>query len=316
MEFSRLGLTGYDVSRVGFGCAPMGGYDYGEINDADSIRAVRKALDLGINFFDTADVYGFGHAEEVLGKALGKERNRAVIATKFGLKWDNNGRVTRDCSRKRVFEAVEGSLRRLQVDAIDLYQMHWPDLSTPLCETMDALLACQAAGKIIHIGCSNFTIELIDELCKSGKVDSLQASYSMLDRAAEHGILRSCGELGLSFIAHSPLARGFLSGKYGPGHGFEGTDTRNGCPYFAQDDGRKARLVARMREVGARHGKTVSQVAIRWILDNPLVTSAIVGVKNESQLYENTLSADWRLSDSEFKELSSISSACAGYEKV
>jgi aryl-alcohol dehydrogenase-like predicted oxidoreductase len=185
-------MTGFRVSRIGFGCAPMGGYDYGNVREGESIDAVHKALDMGINFFDTADVYGFGRAEEVLGRALGTERNNVIIATKFGLKWDASSRVSRDCSKKRVYQAIEGSLRRLKIEAITLYQIHWPDPETSIEETMEALLLSKEAGKIKHIGCSNFKIDLVQQCQKVGRLEFLQDSYNLVDRAAEKELLSYC----------------------------------------------------------------------------------------------------------------------------
>ena len=308
MEFRQLGLTDHKISRLGFGCAPMGGYDYGKVNDRDSINAVRKALDLGVNFFDTADVYGFGHAEEILGSALGDERNKVIIATKFGLKWDKNGKVASDCSAKRVITALEDSLKRLKVDTITIYQIHWPNPETPIQETMEALVKCQKEGKIKHIGCSNFGKDLIENFQSYGLMESLESSYNLLDRSIEKNILSYCQESNMTFFAHSALARGFLTGKYSKGHHFVGSDTRNVSHYFSDNkNNEKQRLLNAMKEIARRYGKTVSQVAIRWVLDNPLVTSAIVGIKNINQLEGNIGSMDWRLSSDDVHNLSDLS---------
>jgi aryl-alcohol dehydrogenase-like predicted oxidoreductase len=304
MEYARLGLTDLKISRIGFGCWAIGGHGYGRVNDDESIEAVRKALDLGINFFDTADVYGFGHSEEILGKALGAKRNEVVIATKFGINWDSRENTFKDCSPKRVLEALENSLRRLGVGTIALYQIHWPDPRTPLAETMDALLKCQKAGKIKYIGLSNFEKGSIEQIQKIGRVESLQSSYNLLERSVEKDVLPCCHQFKMAFLAHTPLARGFLSGKYEAGHDFPELDTRNQSDYFSNKQmDEKYRLLGALGEIGYRYGKTVSQVALRWILDNPLVTCTIVGIKSRNQLEENLTAMDWRLSPEDFSSL-------------
>lgn len=315
MDYIRMGLTDLQVSRIGFGCAVMGGYDYGAVDDGDSIAAVKKSLEKGVNFFDTADVYGFGHAEEVLGKALGRKRNEVIIATKFGLKWDQSGRVSKDCSKKRVFQALDNSLRRLKVDAITLYQIHWPDNKTPIEETMEALLSCQKAGKIKHIGCSNFEIDLIKEYQKFGKLDSLQSSYNLLDRAVENEILSYCRNFKMAFFSHSSLARGLLSGEYNERHKFVGSDTRKSSHYFSDENMDKSQnLLCTMREIASKCGKTVPQVAIRWILDNPSVTGAIVGIKNIYQIEDCTGALGWKLSREDSNALSRQGGAMGGIQ--
>ncbi len=304
MEYVKLGLTDLEVSRIGFGCWAIGGHGYGNVDDNESIRAIKIALDLGINFFDTADVYGFGHSEEILCKGLGFKRNEVVIASKFGVNWDERGNTFKDCSPKRVVEALENSLRRLKMDVIPLYQIHWPGPNIPLQETMEALLACQRAGKIKYIGCSNFEKALIEQLLKIGRIDSLQSLYNLLDRSVERDILPTCKKFNMSFIAHSPLARGFLSGKYEPNHNFCGSDTRGKSPYFSSKKfNEKKQLLDTIKKIGEHYGKTISQVALRWVLDNPLITYAIVGIKNVNQLKENVVSADWRLSAEDFTKL-------------
>lgn len=304
MEYSRLGNTNLHISHIAFGCAPMGGYDYGPVNDDDSMKAVRKALDLGINFFDTADIYGFGHAETILGNALSGNRDKAFIATKFGLVWDDKGKIIRDCSPKRVVKALEDSLRRLKADVVDLYQMHWIDPETPIRDTMEILLRCQREGKIRYIGCSNMTEDIIKDIQRIGRVDTVQFSYNLLNRKAELRILPYCKELKISFVAHSPLARGFLTGKYQPGHKFFGTDTRNKSTYFSTEKmHEKKELISNIAKIGIKYDKTNTQVALRWILDNPLVSNIIVGVKDMLQIEESAGSVGWSLTPEDYSSL-------------
>ncbi len=305
MEYTRLGITDLEISRIGFGCWAIGGHGYGKVDDKESMEAVRKALDLGINFFDTADVYGFGHSEEILGKALGTKRNDVIIATKFGVHWDSAGRTFRDCSAKKVFEALDHSLKRLKVETILLYQIHWPDPHTPLPETMEALLQCQKAGKIKYIGLSNFEEGVIEPIQKIGRVESLQSCYNLIDRQVEKDILFCCQKFKMAFLAHTPLARGLLSAKYRAGHLFSEMDTRNRSHYFSGDQFHKnTKLLTTLRAIGERYSKTPSQVALRWILDNPMVSCAVVGIKSLEQLNENIGSVNWCLSSEDLESLS------------
>ena len=308
MEYSCIGRASHKISRLGFGCAPMSGYDYGKIDEADLTRAVRRALDLGINFFDTADIYGLGRAEELLSTALGRDRRRVFIATKFGLRRDSQNRIRKDCSAANVLQSVDESLRRLRIDTIALYQIHWPDPGTPIRETMQALLQCQTAGKIRHIGCSNFGIESIQEAEQWGTIDSTQHSYNLLDRSVEENILPFCRDHRIAFLAHSPLARGFLTGKYKIGHCFGESDTRNRSIFFAEENRRaKERLLERMKNIATQYNKSLTQVALRWILENPMVSCAIVGVKGVKQLEENAASVEWVIAPADRTRLSSRS---------
>jgi len=293
MEYKKIGQTELDVSRIGFGCWAIGGHGYGVVDDAESIRAIRKALDLGVNFFDTADVYGFGHSEEVLSKALEGRRHDVVIATKFGVRWDDSGRTFRDCSAKAVMEAIEGSLRRLKVDCIPLYQIHWHDGKTPLAETMEALRKCQEAGKVRYLGCSNFSLDLIRECSENGRLESIQLPYSVGQRESE-AMLRTCLELlGMGTLVYSVLIRGLLTGKYDTDARFRNGDTRSRDEQF-----KGPRLVHHLLLVKAlqlasvRSGMSPVQCAIRWVLDQPYVTAAIVGAKTRAQIEENVGALD------------------------
>ena len=307
MQYNRLGLTEYNILPVGFGCAPMGGYDYGSVNDSDSIRAVRKALDLGINFFDTADIYGFGHAERILSKALGKDRNKVVIATKFGLRRNNNGKAVKDCSPKNIIKSLEESLCRLRVEAISLYQIHWPDPQARIEDVISVLCACQKSGKIKYIGCSNFERELLDRSRKYGRLESLQVPYSLVDRGIEKEIIKHCKDFNISILTHSSLARGLLSGKYKDASRFSGTDTRKDSKYFSNVQAmEKQNLMKAMARVSLKYGKTMPQVAIRWILENPCITCAIVGFKNVNQVSEIIGALGWSLTDEDYDNLSDM----------
>ncbi|HLY63874.1 MAG TPA: aldo/keto reductase [Terriglobia bacterium] len=297
MEYKRLGVTDLKVSRVGFGGWAIGGHGWGKVDDGDSIRAIRKAYDLGINFFDTADIYGFGHSEEILCEALGEDRRKVLIATKFGMKWDQSGAISRDASASRVVEALEGSLRRLRLDCVALYQIHWPDPNTPLEETMEALKKCKEAGKIKYIGCSNFTPDLITRAQQVHRLESVQAPYSVIDRSIEGELLSCCERFEMGVVAYNPLAQGLLSGKFGPETQFGKDDVRSRSKYFQPGEFEKnLDAVGRLRKVASRYGKTPAQVALRWVLQHPLVTCVIPGIKKPEQIEDNAGAANgWEL---------------------
>lgn len=309
MEQVRFGNTDLRVSRIGFGCEPLGGCDWGQVDEPEAVKAVHRALDLGINFFDTADIYGLGRSEEVLSKALGERRRDVIIATKFGVNWVRDPKGGRaktfyDSSPKRAIEALEGSLRRLRIDTISVYQVNWPDPDTPIADTMEALVKCQAAGKIRCIGLCNFPAPLIREAHNVSPLASLQAKYNLLDRQIEGEILGCCAELGLAVLAWGSLAQGLLSGKYGPESRFGNDDRRSRLEHFQGEKlAENLKLVDKLREIGARYGKTPAQVAVRWVLTNPLVTCAIVGAKKPVQVEENAEATGWNLSEPDRESL-------------
>src|SRR5229473_2604149 len=203
MEYGRIGATDCAVSRLGFGCCAASNYDYGPLDEAAWIDAVHAAVDAGINFFDVAGVYGFGHAESLLSRALGNKRHEVIIATKGGLKWDSQSRVSRDSSRQQIVRDLEDSLRRLRLDVIPLYQVHWPDPETPIEETLDALVRCQSQGKIRFIGLSNFSLECVEKAQQKHRIDSLQVPYNLLCRDIEEDILPWCQTAKTSVLAHT-----------------------------------------------------------------------------------------------------------------
>jgi aryl-alcohol dehydrogenase-like predicted oxidoreductase len=297
MEYKRLGSTDLKISRVGFGCWAIGGHGWGMVDDNNSIAAIRKALDLGVNFFDTADVYGFGHSETVLGKALGADRKKVVIATKFGLKWDQSGKIRRDTSAKRVKEAVNGSLKRLGVECIALYQIHWPDGKTPIAETMEALRRCQEDGKIRHIGCSNVPVSLVKEAQKILRIESLQIPYSIGTRGDEKKLGPLCQKHKISMLAHSTLMQGLLTGKYSRDSRFEKDDIRNRYADWVGDHLRaNLRIVERLQKLATSYKKSLAQMAIRWVLDNPRIACALTGIKRPEQIEQNADVFGWKLS--------------------
>jgi aryl-alcohol dehydrogenase-like predicted oxidoreductase len=294
----QFGQTDLSVSRLGIGCAAIGGYDYGRVDDRESIAAIQRAIDLGVNFFDTADVYGFGHAEEVLGTALGTRRDKVVVATKGGIRWDEGGRTIRDLSPQWIVRALENSLRRLRLDCIPVYQIHWPDPGTPIAETLQALKKSQSEGKIKFIGCCNFSRDLFQQAQTICRLESLQVPYSLAERGFRETIRTYYEKLRVAVLAYSPLAQGLLSGKYSQKSKFEGTDLRRHSVLF---QGMKLEenlaLLERIRTVGRRYGRSPSQVAIRWVLEESAVACAMTGVKRPEQVEENSGAAGWKLAE-------------------
>lgn len=305
MEYVQLGNSRLKISRIGFGCWAMGGHGWGLVDESAIVKAVHRALDLGVNFFDTADVYGLGHSEEVLSQALGPRRHDVVIATKFGVTWNDRANIGRDISAQYLVTALDASLRRLRLDCIPLYQIHWPDGQTPISETMEALQKCQEMGKIRYIGCSNFPVLLINEAMECGQLTSLQAPYSLIQREIEQDVLPCCARHHLSVLTYGTLAKGLFSGKYDAGTVFGADDVRQRDPAFQGENFKKnLSLVAELGEVAQVYEKSTTQVALRWTLDNPLVSSVITGVKGVEQIEENVQATGWCLAASDRETLS------------
>ena len=305
MEYRTLSNTSLEVSRIGIGCWAIGGHGWGRVNDDDSIRAIQTALESGINFFDTADVYGLGHSESILSKALDKNRSNAVISTKFGLTWDTNGNIKRDTTPQRVNEAVEASLRRLNIESIPLYIIHYHDGVTPIEETLYALLKCKEAGKIQHIGCSNLPIPMMETINQLMPLSGVQVPYNAIDRKMETTFMPVLNNLSISTLTYSSLAQGLLSGKYSNKVEFDSQDIRSRSPYFqSMDYAANKKIIQEIGLMAKKYQVTTTQMALRWILDNPLsITSALTGVKNHLQVKENIGALDWNLEKEDFGKL-------------
>jgi aryl-alcohol dehydrogenase-like predicted oxidoreductase len=284
-------------------------FAWGTQDDADSVAAIHRALELGVNWIDTAAVYGLGHSEEVVARALkGWSGSRPYIYTKCGLRWDARGNVQKVLSAESIRREAEDSLRRLGVDAIDLYQIHWPpDPDSPALEEGWSTLAdLKREGKVRWIGVSNFNVKQLRRALAIAPVTSLQPPYSLLHRDIEEEILPFCLREGIGVIVYSPMASGLLTGAM----------TRERVARLPQDDWRKAHadfnepnlsrnleLVERLREIAKRHNRSVGEVAIAWTLRNPAVTGAIVGARNARQAQGVMKAGDLRLNDKEVNEI-------------
>ncbi|MFI0844644.1 aldo/keto reductase [Mesorhizobium sp. IMUNJ 23232] len=298
------------ASSIGQGTWAMGGWMWGGTDEAQSVKAIRAAIDEGVTLIDTAPAYGLGKAEEIVGEAIAGRRDEVVVATKCGLVWhtdkgthffDEHGKkVHRYLGRDTIFYEVEQSLRRLRTDHIDLYITHWQDTTTPVAETMGALLDLKRQGKIRAIGVSNVNPETLKEYMAVGPVDAIQERFSMIDRAIEADLLPLCRDNNVSVLSYSSLALGLLSGKIGPGRTFEGDDLRKDDPRFSPAN--LERVAAFMKEiapVAAAKQATPAQVVIAWTVARPGVTYALCGARNAGQAAENAVAGRLSLSEGE-----------------
>jgi len=304
MEYRRLGKTNLKISRIGFGGLTIAGFHYGKTKKKESIQAIKKSVGLGINFFDTADIYGFGKSEKILAEGLGASRKKVVIATKVGVRWSktkNKGYY--DISPDHIKKAVEKSAKNLKVDTIPLYQIHYRDKKTKPSLTMAALKKLKAEGKVKHIGCSNFTAVDIGKYQKYGRIESIQLPYNLIDQKSEKIISEASKKWKMSVIVYSCLAQGLLTGKY-ENVKFSENDRRRNSIYFDKKTIKKVQpLLDEMKKIARSYSKTMTQVALRWVLDNSYVSCAIVGVKNIEEVREVAGAANWHLSKGERKKL-------------
>lgn len=309
MEFLKLQFSDLRVSRLCMGGCPMGGYGWGAVDKREVTAAVHAAQEMGVNFFDTADVYGLGQSERTLGEALRGRRDRAVIATKFGVRVEN-GRTFYDNSPRWMARACEESLRRLQTDYIDLYQIHYRD-GTPMEQVVEGLTALQKQGKIRYFGLSNVGNAALDELKPfKGEFVSCQNEYSLACRKHEEDMLTLSREMGISLLTWGSLGQGVLTGKYGAAAAF-GRDDRRSREIYVNFHGEKLaknlQIVETMRPMAEAHGVSVSAVAVRFILDSLPGSVALCGVKRPGQLLPDAL--DWHLSAEEIRLLDRVSNS-------
>lgn len=321
MEERAFGRTGLAVSALGFGSWPMSGEErYGSIEDAEAIRAIHRALDAGVNCVDTAPVYGFGHAEEVVGQALRGRRPGVILVTKCGLAWDPGATVPRrDTTRASLLREVDLSLRRLQTDVIDVYLIHWPNAGTPFEEafaTMDELVR---AGKVRFVGVSNFTVEQMARCMTVRRIDVIQVGYHLFDRRMEREVFPYCAAHGIGVMGYGSLGHGLLTGAFTGETRFPEPDWRAkgiafGQPLLRPDNlPRNVEVVERLRrEVAAPRGVPVSQVALAWVLRNPVVSTALVGARTPTEAEGNLVGAALRLTAAELARVDAIMADAAG----
>jgi methylglyoxal reductase len=326
MRYRALGHSGIQASVVGLGAWAIGGWMWGGADDDDSVRAIRAAIDAGMNLIDTAPMYGYGHSEEVVGQAIAGRRDKVVLATKCGLRWDLDGRHGKfhfAADDKEITQAegapykvyrwndpdsirleCERSLQRLGTDHIDLYQTHWQDPTTAIEDTMAGLLKLKDEGKVRAIGVSNASTGDMDRYRAVGLLDADQEKYSMIDRKLDEESLPYCLKHNVAVLAYSPLANGLLTGKIGPDRTFNEGDLRATRPRFSADNRKKvAALLDAVRPIAAAHGVTPAQLAIAWAVAQPGLTHALVGARTPQQVAENGAAADVTLSGDDLKTI-------------
>jgi len=319
MEYKPFGTTNVRIPVVSFGAWAIGGWLWGGTDDEQAKRAIQRAIDLGVTCIDTAPIYGFGHSETVVGEAIHDKRDQVFIATKCGLRWDvdegefffdttdRNGnplKVYKNLRPASIRKECENSLRRLKVDVIDLYQCHWPDKTTPLDDTMSALLSLQKEGKIRYIGVSNFTVEMMRTCLKKGRIESNQPKYNALEREIEVEILPFCQENNISVLAYSPIAQGLLTGKVTLDREFPQGDLRRDKAMFSTVNRRRVlNMLERVKPIAEGYGITLGQLFIAWTVHQPGITSALVGARNESQVEENARAGSVKLTSSDLHEI-------------
>jgi len=308
VEHARIRGTALNVSRVGLGTWAIGGWMWGGTDEAESIATIRAAVEHGINLIDTAPAYGFGRSEEIVGKALaeGNLRSRVLIATKVGLEWDD-GRVYRNASPWRISQEVDASLRRLQTDHIDVYQVHWPDPLVPIEAVAEVMLRLLEEGKIGAIGVSNFSVEQMEEFRRVAPLHVLQPPYNLFERGIEEDVLPYCRKNNIATFGYGALCRGLLSGRMRSGTIFDGDDLRGTDPKFRQP--RFAQYLAAVERLDQfarlRFGQRVIDLAVRWVLDQG-VTTALWGARHPRQLWPVDEIAGWRLDASAKAEIDRI----------
>jgi aryl-alcohol dehydrogenase-like predicted oxidoreductase len=310
MEYITLKNSDLRVSRLCMGGCPMGGHGWGIVQEQELINAVHAALERGINFFDTADTYGLGQSERTLGRALGSRRHKAVIATKFGVRVEN-GSTFYDNSPQWIRTACENSLRRLDTDYIDLYQIHYRDGITPMDEVMEVLQDLRREGKIRYFGLSNLGSEALQELKPyRGQFVSLQNQYSLACRDHEQDMITMSEEMDLNPMTWGSLGQGVLTGKYDR-HATFGSDDRRSREIYVNFHGEKLlknlQIVEVLRQVAARYNKPVSAVAVRFILDNLPGSVVLSGAKRPEQILANAEALCWKLEEEMLRELEYIS---------
>ncbi len=308
LQYRKLGWTDLELSVIGFGTWALGGsrwrYGWGPQDDEDSIKAIWRAMDLGVNWIDTAAIYGLGHSEEIVGKAIKGLSKKPIIATKCSRVVDKNGNIIGDLRRESIRREVEDSLRRLQVDVIDLYQIHWPDPDEYIEEAWVTMGDLIKEGKIRYAGVSNFSVEQMKRIAKIHPIASLQPPYSMLRRDIENDILPYCKENNIGVVVYSPMQKGLLTGKYNAETvaKLSPDDHRHNDPMFKEPQlSINVEFVEKMKKLAEKYGKTPAQLAIAWVLRRPEVTSAIVGIRNPSQIEEVAPAGDWSLSEEDVK---------------
>jgi len=314
LDTNQLGFSDLHLTSLGLGTWAIGGggwdYGWGPQDDARSLEAIDRALELGIHWIDTAPAYGLGHSEEIVGQAISGRRNEVIVATKCGLVWDEGAHSTYErLTAESVRQEAEDSLRRLDVDVIDLYQIHWPDPEEQIEEAWATIAELIEEGKIRYGGVSNFSVEQLKRIQPIHPVASLQPPYNMLERDIEEELLPYCAEHDIGVIAYSPMQSGMLTGKYDREsiEAMPEEDWRKDSKHFTEPElSANLRLIEGLRPIAERNDKTLPQLAIAWVLERPEVTAAIVGARKPEQIEETAVAGSWDLSEKDLEEIEAL----------
>jgi aryl-alcohol dehydrogenase-like predicted oxidoreductase len=309
MKKRKLGKGDAEITEIGLGTWAIGGpwdFGWGPQSDQESLEAIDKALESGINWIDTAPAYGLGHSEEIVGQAIKSRRDTVFLATKCGLVWDASRKVSNNNKPENIRKEVEDSLRRLGTDYIDLYQIHWPDPRTRVEHSWETMMKLKDEQKIRFAGVSNFNVRLLEK-CKSiGHVDSLQPPYSLLDRRVEDEILPWCLENKTGVVAYSPLQNGLLTGKFSMDR-LASDDWRHKSPFFQEPElSKNLEFTQALKPLAEKYGKSLIHLAIAWVLMHPAVTSAIVGARRASQVEDMIGGEDWTIDPEDMEKIEEL----------
>jgi len=322
MRYRKLGETELMLPVVTFGAWAAGGWMWGGTERKDAVEAIKAAYDLGVNAIDTAPIYGQGTSEEIVGEAIqGLPRDKVYILTKYGMRWDlakgnlafqskdNSGKdidIYKYAGKDSIIKECEDSLKRLGTDYIDLYQIHWPDTTTPIAESMEAVERLIQAGKVRYAGVCNYSVEQMIEAEQSIKLASNQVPYSMVKRDIEKDVVPYCIEQKKSILAYSPLERGLLTGKMKPGHAFAEGDHRAGLYFFKEENLKRTNaFLDKIKPIADGKGISIGQLVILWTLEQPGITIALVGARNSEQAVQNARAIDASLTQEEIAFITS-----------
>lgn len=319
---NKLGKSDVYVTEMAFGAWAIGGWMWGGADSKQALRAIEASIDGGMTTIDTAPVYGFGLSEELVGKAIKGKRDKVQVLTKFGMVWDekkgefffpsrNNSGISIDIykysSEQRVIKDCDESLKRLGTDYIDLFQIHWPDMTTPVAETMGALQKLIKSGKIRAGAVSNFSPGLMEEALKSYQIASDQVPYSMLNRGIEEDIVPFCIENNIGILAYSPLQRGILAGKITNNHKFTEGDTRPSTIYYKEPNlSQILKFLENLKKIAAGRSVTLSQLVLNWTTRQPGITCTLAGARDASQVIENIKATEFKLETEEIDEINTL----------
>ena len=323
MKYRKFGNTDLTVSEIGFGMWPIGGTikagDYGVVDQSEAVKAIHRALDLGITLFDTAPAYGDGHGEEVLGEALVGNREASIITTKCAVRWDHDTKswIT-DSSKESILASVEKSLSRLRTDYLDILLIHVPDPNVVPSDAMAGFESLQKSGKARFVGVSNFTLDQVRDYSKYGHLHAQQVGFNIFDRRIESEMLPQCVDMGLGVMAFGALCHGLLSGAWSAETRFPEEDWRSkgdvfGLPLLTKENfAKNIEVTEKLRGFAKKSDHTLAQLALSWVLHNKKVSVALAGMRSVAEVEENVKAADWQLSAADMSKLAEIMKNAAG----